>query len=141
MRSPRFHPDGTLPQHPDTILVFGSNQRGRHGKGAALIAAQRFGAIEGVSTGLMGQSYGIPTKDVRIKTLLLQDIVPGVIEFCKFVAEHPDRRFYVTRVACGLPGHQDGIVAQIFKNAFDATHYVPANCSFAEEWRPWLAFE
>lgn len=138
---PRFHADGTLPQHPDTILVFGSNLRGRHGKGAALIAAQRFGAIEGVSTGLMGRSYGIPTKDERIQTRRLPEMVPAIVEFCAFVASNPGERFFVTRVGCGLAGLQDGVIATLFKNAFDAAGHVPANCSFAEAWRPWLEFE
>lgn len=31
---------------PNQIFVFGSNTQGRHGAGAALIAKQKFGAME-----------------------------------------------------------------------------------------------
>ena len=46
------------------IFVFGSNTEGRHGKGAALIARQKFGAIYGQARGLQGHSYAIVTKDL-----------------------------------------------------------------------------
>ena len=39
------------------IFVFGSNTEGRHGKGAALLAFEKFGAIYGKSEGRMGQCY------------------------------------------------------------------------------------
>ena len=41
------------------IFVFGSNRQARHGKGAALTARNKFGAIYGQSEGLQGQSYAI----------------------------------------------------------------------------------
>ena len=47
------------------IFVFGSNRQGRHGKGAALTARNKFGAIYGQSEGLQGQSYAIITKELR----------------------------------------------------------------------------
>ena len=43
------------------IFVFGSNLAGRHGKGAALFARQKHGAIHGQGVGLQGTSYAIPT--------------------------------------------------------------------------------
>lgn len=39
----KFHTDGTLPMAGD-IFVFGSNLAGRHGAGAAKVAAAQFGA-------------------------------------------------------------------------------------------------
>jgi hypothetical protein len=47
------------------IFVFGSNRQGRHGKGSALTARNKFGAIYGQSEGLQGQSYAIITKELR----------------------------------------------------------------------------
>ena len=44
------------------IFVFGSNLRGIHGKGAALHAKQKHGAVQGVGEGLRGNSYALPTK-------------------------------------------------------------------------------
>ena len=37
---------------PNQIFVFGSNTEGRHGKGAAKIARDKFGAIYGQAEGL-----------------------------------------------------------------------------------------
>lgn len=49
------------------IFVFGSNTEGRHGKGAALTAVEKFGANYGQAIGRQGQSYAIVTKDLRKK--------------------------------------------------------------------------
>lgn len=46
------------------IFCFGSNTQGRHGKGTALIAIQKFGAEYGKPSGIQGQSYGIITTDL-----------------------------------------------------------------------------
>lgn len=113
------------------IFVFGSNLAGRHGKGAALFAVQNHGAIYWQGFGLQGDSYGIPTKDKQIQTLPLNEIEPYVTEFVAFAAEHPDWRFNVTRVGCGLAGYTDEQMAPMFKGA-------PANCVMPEEWRPYL---
>jgi len=45
------------------IFIFGSNEAGRHGKGAALHARQHHGAEYGVGVGRTGDAYAIPTKD------------------------------------------------------------------------------
>jgi hypothetical protein len=45
------------------IFVFGSNLAGRHGKGSALEALKKHGAIYGQGVGPQGASYAIPTKD------------------------------------------------------------------------------
>ena len=45
-------------------FVFGSNTQGRHGKGAALTAKRKFGAIYGQAVGSQGQSFAIVTKDL-----------------------------------------------------------------------------
>ena len=57
--------------HPDLIFVFGSNERGAHGKGAALQAVTEYGAKYGQGFGLQGRSFAIPTKDFYIRTLPL----------------------------------------------------------------------
>ena len=49
---------------PNQIFVFGSNTQGRHGKGAALTAKNKFGAVYGMARGLQGSSYAIVTKDL-----------------------------------------------------------------------------
>ena len=87
-----------------SIFVFGSNLAGRHGKGAALHARQNCGAIYGQGEGLQGQSYAIPTKDARLRTLPLGIIAVHINNFILFARSRPDLEFEVTRIGCGLAG-------------------------------------
>ncbi len=109
------------------IFVFGSNERGAHGKGAALYAKQHHGAIYGQGFGLQGTSFAIPTKDTNIRTLPLNVIQIYVGKFVAFAKAHPGLTFNITRVGCGLAGYKDCDIAPMF---FDA----PENCKLPEEW-------
>ena len=109
------------------VFVFGSNEAGRHGAGAALFARQNHGAIYGQGEGLQGQSYAIPTKDHRIDTLPLECIQPYVTRFLEHARLHPDDTFYVTRIGCGLAGYTDKDIAPMFKGA-------PENCKLPLGW-------
>jgi hypothetical protein len=64
--APKFY-SGRITPADDVIFVFGSNPEGRHGAGSAKTAREKFGAIRGQGEGLQGNSYAIPTKDLRIK--------------------------------------------------------------------------
>ena len=111
-----------------TVFVFGSNLAGRHGRGAALDAKLKHGAVYGVGEGLSGQSYAIPTKDERLRTRPLPAIRESVERFMKFAADHPEMTFQVTRVGCGLAGYRDEDIAPMFAGA-------PGNCLLPEGWR------
>ncbi len=78
----------------DEIFVFGSNLSGIHGKGAALIAKQKYGAIQGQGWGLQGNSFAIPTKDQNIKTLPLYKIKIFIDTFFLFAKSNPDKKFF-----------------------------------------------
>ena len=110
------------------IFVFGSNLAGRHGAGAAKHALENHGALYHCGWGIQGNSYGIPTKDLRIKTLPLNIIQLHVEEFIKFAEAHPTWTFNVTRIGCGLAGYKDHQIAPFFKSA-------PTNCNLPEGWR------
>lgn len=110
------------------IFVFGSNLAGRHGKGAALEARNRYGAEYGVGFGRTGEAYAIPTKDERLEPLPLARIRPYVNVFLAYAASHPEERFNVTRVGCGLAGYTDAEIAPMFATA-------PANCDLPSGWR------
>lgn len=110
------------------MFVFGSNLAGRHGRGAALEARQRWGAVYGVGEGLTGRSYAIPTKDHALKTRSLADIQASVECFIAFACTHPEYLFEVTRVGCGLAGYRDHQIAPMFASA-------PDNCELPEGWR------
>ena len=111
------------------IFVFGSNEAGVHGAGAAKTALQQYGAIYGKGNGLQGDSYGIPTKDRRIKTLPLNIIGVYVQVFIECAANNPEYTFNVTRVGCGLAGYTDQQIAPLFINVSDNV-----NLPFEWEW-------
>lgn len=99
----------------DVIFVFGSNEAGIHGAGAAKTALNKFGAVYGQGEGLYGQSYAIPTKDKYIKTLPYCRIETYVDNFMWYAKDHPELVFYVTEVGCGLAGLSQDKIGHIFK--------------------------
>lgn len=121
-----FHENGILPTSGE-IFVFGSNLAGRHGKGAALIAAKRFGAECGVGDGMTGNCYAVPTKDKELKPLSLDQIARYADRFCMFTHEHKDKRFFLTSIGCGLAGYKPNQIAHLFSEA-------NTNCSFPHTW-------
>jgi hypothetical protein len=92
---------------PEEIFVFGSNLRGAHGAGAALQAANKFGAQYGVGIGLTGRCYAFPTLDRNLKKLsfdFLREQRDKLYETC---LANPDKRFILTKVGCGLAGYRE----------------------------------
>ena len=112
---------------PDEIFVFGSNLAGRHGAGAAKQALLEYGAVYGQGVGLQGRSYGIPTKDITIRTLPLPYIDQEIDNFMKFARSRPDLKFYITPIGCGLAGYKREQIKPLFDD-------LPDNCRFAETW-------
>ena len=100
------------------VFVFGSNTKGIHGKGAALVAKQKFGATEGRAFGHSGQSFAIPTKDgvtFAKRSVSLTDIKRSIKTFLDYAIVHPNLEFLVTRIGCGLAGYADFEIANLFK--------------------------
>ena len=122
MMNPPKHttPDNINFLASNEIFVYGANEAGVHGAGAAKVAI-KWGAKMG-SFGFNGQTYGIPTKDRNIKTLPLDKIKVYVDEFLLFAIEHPDYIFLVTPVGCGLAGYSLKEIAPLFKRAVDASN-------------------
>lgn len=110
------------------IFVFGSNEAGIHGAGAALEARKKYGAKMGIGFGHIGNSFAIPTKDENIKTLPLNQIQKYVDMFIAYAQITPELKYLVTRIGCGLAGYKDSDIAPMFKNA-------PNNCELPEGWR------
>lgn len=113
------------------IFVFGSNESGIHGAGAALAARNHHGARDGQGFGYAGNSFAIPTKDWRIQTLPIQFVHNYVLRFIVFARFNPNREFQVTALGCGLAGLNAKDVAPMF-------NYAPANCQFDEQWLDFL---
>lgn len=123
----RVTPDEITKLGETEIFVFGSNQNGRHGKGAAKTALG-WGAKWGQAEGLQGRTYGIPTKDASVRrTLSLDEIRPYIDRFIEFAKESPDLVFLVTEIGCGLAGYKPKDIAPLFERAVDVENiYLPA---------------
>lgn len=128
-----YHVDGSTPG-PGRILVFGSNTGGRHGAGAARLAAIKYGAVEGVGEGRTGNAYAIPTKIQLSNGYLLinklEDIRIRVAKFVEYTHERNDLEYFLTSVGCGYAGYAPVEIAPLFREAY--------NCSFPQEWKHWL---
>lgn len=112
------------------IFVFGSNLAGIHGAGSAKAAVEKYGAVYGHGVGLHGDSYAIPTKDHRIQTLPLQMVGNYVNQFIDFARQHPEMRFFVVAIGCGLAGFVPDQIGPMFADA-------PDNCLLPDEFTPY----
>ena len=114
----------------DQIFVFGSNTQGRHGKGAALTARLRFGAIYGKPEGIQGKSFAIITKDLTKKThpsRSTDQIISQIDKLYKYATLHPDKEFIIA-YKCGdnnLNAYSSEDMAKMF-----ASRDVPENIVF-----------
>ena len=84
--------------NPSQIFVFGSNTQGRHGKGNALLAYEKFGAIYGQPEGLQGQSYAIITKDLTKSShpsRTVEQISEQILKLYEFAKQNPDKEFLI----------------------------------------------
>ena len=107
-----FTPDRIVTLKPGEVFVFGSNLQGMHMGGAARLAYERFGAIWGQGVGLQGRSYAIPTMQGGVET-----IAPYVDEFLEFAKLHPELKFLVTRIGCGIAAFTPEEIAPLFSGA------------------------
>lgn len=119
MYTREFTPERISELQPNEIFVFGSNLAGSHGGGAARLAYDRFGAVWGQGVGLQGQSYGIPTMHGGVDA-----IKPYVDEFIAFAKEHPEMKFYVTKIGCGIAGFTVQEIAPLFAGAIDIENVI-----------------
>ena len=98
---------------PSEIFVFGSNAHGLHHGGAARFAFENFGAVWGEGHGLHGQTYAIDTMSG------FDELRDNVRDFVAFAAVHPELRFLVTEVGCGIAGYTPAQVAPLFAGSPD----------------------
>jgi len=109
------------------IFVFGSNLAGKHGKGAAKTALNKYGAEYGKGRGRTGNAYAIPTKSRKLNPLPLWRINYYVAQFLYYCTKHPTLKFRITRIGCGLAGYSNKKIAPMFKHA-------PSNCRLPKQW-------
>jgi len=97
---------------PEPVFVFGSNLAGRHGKGAALSAAREYGAKPGFGRGRTGHAYALPTKDERIATRSLADVISEMQVFFDEAKGNPGTLYRFTKVGCGLAGLPEDVIRE-----------------------------
>ena len=119
MYNREYTPERIADLKPNDIFVFGSNLAGAHGGGAARLAYNRFGAVWGQGVGLQGQSYAIPTMQGGVET-----IKPYVDELIEFTKQHPEYKFLVTRIGCGIAGFTPEEIAPLFTSAIELNNVV-----------------
>jgi hypothetical protein len=127
MRTTRITPEEITSISEGEVFTFGSNQSGKHGRGAAKTALG-WGAKYGQAAGLQGKTYGIPTKDKTVRRVLsVNEIKEYVDDFIEFAKTRPDLTFYVTEIGCGLSGYKPKDIAPLFKDAVEVENiYLPA---------------
>lgn len=106
---PRVTPDNITELKANEIFVFGSNAHGMHKGGAAALAMKKFGAVWGQGEGAQGRCYAIPTMEG------LDSMAEAIDRFTAYAGKHPEQRFLVTRVGCGIAGYTAAQVAPLFK--------------------------
>ena len=133
-----YYENSIIPEE-NTIFVFGSNPEGRHGAGSAKIARLYFGAIYGKGEGLQGNSYALPTKDLRVKenygfkSIKETDIINNIRKLYKVAESMPEKQFKIayrnthTRSLNGYTGIEMICL-------FILAGSIPNNIIFSKEW-------
>lgn len=111
MLPPNVSPSEIHVLAPDEVFVFGSNTMGMHLGGAARMAYELFGAEWGNGEGMQGNSYAIPTMEG------MESMKEAVERFTDFASKHPERKFLVTAIGCGIAGYSVEEVAPMFETA------------------------
>ena len=117
------------------IFVFGSNEQGIHGGGAAKVARDQYGAILHQGFGPQGNSFGIPTCHVpvgrpgwKIPFSKVQFYISCFLIYADQVAAvDREETFQVTQIGCGFAGWTKEQIAPLFALA-------PGNCLFDTDW-------
>lgn len=99
------------------IFVFWSNWNGFHWKGAALLARQKFWAIQWCSKWLQWNSYAIITKkDFRIlKSSTLSEIQEWISEMLDFAKTKSNLVFLVTKIGSWLGWYSISEIKNLFQ--------------------------
>jgi hypothetical protein len=130
---------GNITPDANTIFVFGSNPEGRHGAGAAKIAREQFGAIYGQGEGLQGNSYALPTKDLRVKenrglrSIPESQIIESIRKLYDVAKQNPSKQFkiaYRNTNSASLNGYTGLEMIDMFLKAGS----IPSNIIFSKEW-------
>lgn len=133
----------------NNIMVFGSNPKGRHGLGSALLAKNFCGAIYGQGRGLQGNAYALPTKNldpgyferstgIRYektgpRSISLEMIRGNIVDLYDFARSRPELTFFVCYQSSSynLNGYSSDQIFLQFTSDID----VPNNMRFHNSFR------
>jgi hypothetical protein len=130
---------GTIKNLPiNGIFVFGANTQFRHGKGSALLALKKFGAVYGEG-GHQGQSYAIVTKDLtkfKHPSVSKEYIVEQIKDLYRYAIDNKNLDFYVVYQGVGsnLNSYTPKEMAEMFR-----CDSIPRNMVFEEEFSKLIA--
>ena len=113
--STKYTPKHITSLKENEIFVFGSNRLGKHIRGAARIAREKFGAQERVSEGITGQCYAIPTLDENFDRVDLVDLTISITLFLQHVKLYKEYTYYLTKIGCGIAGWSVYDIRQVFQ--------------------------
>lgn len=133
---------------PNEIFVFGSNTKGLHLGGAARVAYDKFGAEWGLSEGLSGRTYAIPTMSPEGNKVSKKTLQLSFYNFLRIVQSRKNKKFLLTKIGCGIAGWEVRDVSELlsfcimefnlYKGGF-GKHNFPDNLSVPEEFVPYLS--
>lgn len=136
---PNFY-EGSITPDASTVFVFGSNPEGRHGAGAAKVAREQFGAKYGQGEGLQGNSYALPTKDLRVlenkglRSISPEQITENIRKMYEVARQNPNKQFKVAYTnglnETTLNGYTGAEMIKMFKDAGP----IPSNVIFSKNW-------
>lgn len=106
----RYTPSKVLKLRHGQVFVFGTDAKGSQRYGAAGLAAKSFGAQVGITNGLTGMCYALPTMGFDIHIL-----GKAILQFEQFARNNKDKTFLVTPIGCGHAGFKEEQVAPYFK--------------------------
>lgn len=116
---------------PNEVFVFGTNQFAKHAGGAAVIAAEKFGALNNIAPhGLCGQSYGIITTSFNDQPITIEFIRTQLYTLYQFAELRPDLIFYVTKIGTGIAGFT---IEEMRDEFIDIKHLQPNNIILPKE--------
>ena len=134
------HYTGNIVNDGNTIFVFGSNPEGRHGAGAAKVAREQFGAKYGVGEGITGNSYALPTKDLRVKvnngfrSISPKDIINNIKKLYETAKSIPNKQFKIAYRNGINERTLNGYTGEELVSFFKAAGELPKNIQISEEW-------
>ncbi|MCZ4244931.1 A1S_2505 family phage non-structural protein [Pedobacter punctiformis] len=131
MKNQKITPTNITKLKKNEVFVFGSNMNGNHAGGAARLAQDKFGAINGQAFGLQGKSFGIPTLNYDMSKIAMPDLARFVSKFIAFADTNRNLAFLVTEIGCGIAGFTHAEIAPLFKEAY-GVHNIALPQSFVE---------